>query len=195
MRRGRRCGERERGAVLVEFALVGLILVGLLGAAFDYGMAWRVGLAANEGVRAGARVGSGQGKELTADYSLLSSMRSALESSGMLDQVERVVVFEAATSTGSVPTTCVTGNGNGQECNILTGDQFRGFSTDPDDATDSNGCVTPALTKRWCPNERIDVQLTADYLGVWVRIRHDYMFPLLGDDIGVDRTAVMRIEP
>lgn len=181
--------------MLVEFAFVGLILLALLAAAFDYGMGWRVGLAANEGVRAGARVGSGQGTELTADYSLLSSMRAALESSGVLDQVERVVVFEAATAAGRVPSACVTGSGSGQECNILTGAQFRGIPADPDDAIDGDGCITPAVTKRWCPDERVDVQLTADYLGVWVRIRHDHMFPVLGDSTTIERTAVMRLEP
>lgn len=195
MTRRRSDADGERGAVLVEFAFVGLILLTLLAAGFDYGMAWRTGLAANEGVRAGARVGSGQGKELTSDYSLLSSMRAALQSSGVLDDVERVVVFESATSAGRVPSGCVTGSGSGQECNILTGAQFRAFPSNPATATDSHGCITPATTSRWCPDERIDVQLTADYLGVWVRIRHDYMFPVMGDSTTVDRTAVMRIEP
>lgn len=181
--------------MLVEFALVGLILVTLLAAAYDFGMGWRTGLAANEGVRAGARVGSGQGETTTADFSLLSSMRAALESSGTLDQVERVIIFEAATEAGTVPPTCVTGNGSGQECNILTGDQFRTFPDDPDEAIDDDGCITPAVAGRWCPDERNNIQLTADYLGVWVRIRHDYLFSILGDSIAVDRTAVMRLEP
>ncbi len=195
MRGCRRCGDRERGAVLVEFAFVGIILVVLLAGAYDYGMGWRVGLAANEGVRAGARVGSGQGNALSADYSLLSSMRAALESSGTLDQVERVIVFETASTAGTVPSACINGNGSGEECNILTGAQFRGFPDDVDDATDADGCISPAEAKSWCPDERVEVQLTADYLGVWVRIRHDHMFPLLGDSTLVDRKAVMRIEP
>ena len=61
-------GGRERGAMLVEFAFVAMFLVVLVAGTFDYGFAWRSGLAVNEGARAGARVGSGQSLSRGADY-------------------------------------------------------------------------------------------------------------------------------
>jgi hypothetical protein len=39
------------------------------------------------------------------------------------------------------------------------------------------------------------VQLTAHSLGVWVRIRYEFSFGLLGDAQTIDRQAVMRLEP
>lgn len=191
----RRRPDGERGAVLVEFAMASLMLVTLLAGAYDFGMGWRAGLAANEGVRAGARVGSGQGERVTADYSLLSSMRSALQSSGLLGRVERVVIFQSTTANGQVPSACVNGSSGTAKCNVLTGAQLRDLASSSDGALSETGCIVSSTVKRWCPTTRDAVQLSADYLGVWVRVRHEYMFPLLGDDITIDRTAVMRLEP
>lgn len=193
----RRCAlarrEREEGAALVELTLIGLILVLLLAGAFDLGMGWRAGLVVNEAARTGARIGSGQGSDQMADYSLLSGVRSALDSSGVLDQVERVVIFRS--SGGAVPPSCKVGAPAAQPCNILTGDQLRTLSAAPAEAVDDAGCIINAMTRNWCPTARNSVQLTADYLGVWVLMRHDYMFPILGAGMDVQRTAVMRLEP
>lgn len=194
--RARHRSDGDRGAVIVEFAMVAVLLVTILAGAFDYGSAWRVGLAANEAARAGARVGSGQGNVKTADFSLLTSMRSALDSSGELANVTRVVLFKAATTAGTIPSTCKTSNGSGQLCNIFTGDQFRSLPTSSGGTNlTSTGCINNSTTKNWCPTTRTVVQLTADYIGVWVQVEYKYFFPLLGNKLLVERTAVMRLEP
>lgn len=186
----------EKGAVLVEFAFVAMILLALLAGAFDYGRAWRVGLAANEAARTGARVGSGQGDAETADFSLLSGMKSALESSGQLGNVTRVVIFEADRDDGEVPQACVTGNGSSSSCNILTGEQFRALpETSGGSTLHDNGCIRNSTTKRFCPTNRNSIQISADYLGIWVQVRYDFMFPVLGSTQLVERTVVMRLEP
>jgi Flp pilus assembly protein TadG len=183
----------ERGAIVIEMAIVAIVLVSLLAGAFDYGMAWRAGLAVNEGARAGARLGSSVGNDVNADRSLLTSTRAALSSSGMLEEVERVIVFDAAASNGRVPAACITGKNSG-ECNIFTGDQFRAIRTDsPINST--TGCIDDSDRKAWCPNERIKVQLTADSIGVWIRVRYEYSFGMLGNALTIDRQAVMRLEP
>lgn len=186
----------ERGAALVEFAMVALLILTLLAGAYDYGRAWRVGLAANEAARAGARVGSGQGDVKTADFSLLTSVKSALESSGELSRVTRVVVFKATSTNGAIPSLCKTSTGSGQSCNILTGDQFRNLPTSSGGTNlTTTGCINASLTKNWCPTTRNKVQLTADYLGVWVQVEYRYYFPLLGNTTMVERQAIMRLEP
>lgn len=187
---------REEGAVLIELAIVAMFLVTLLAGAFDYGQAWRVGLTANEAARTGARVGSGQATALTADFSLLSGMRSALESSDQLDHVVRVVIFRSQTADGRVPPLCATGNGSGQLCNILTGAQLRALpATSAAAINATTGCVTNSERRGYCPNARNDIQLHAHYLGIWVQVQYDHMFPMLTSTTTIARTAVMRLEP
>ena len=53
-----------------------------------------------------------------------------------------------------------------------------------------------ANPRNFCPTLRVNTpQGSAQYLGVYVRIRHNYLFPILGSGTDVSRTAVMRIEP
>ncbi len=120
--------------------------------------------------------------------------KAALQSSGKLDKVVRVVIFKAD-ATGKVPSACTTGTA--PTCEVLTGDQFRSnweLST-YQDATDASGCLKVAASKNWCPTSRSQVQASADYYGVWIKMRHPYEFPLMGSGTDVARTAVMRVEP
>lgn len=188
----------EHGAVLIEFAFVAMFLVVLLMGAFDYGQGWRAGLAVNEASRTGARVGSAMGRDRLADYYILSGAKAALESSGRLDRVERVVIFQAANPHGRVPETCKTAPtvSASTRCNIMTGAEFRS------DWTESNfhgttGCYTGAPTnrQRWCPNSRNPAQASADYVGIWITYDHAHTFTFLDDATTVSRQTVMRIEP
>jgi len=195
-RRARRGPDGERGAVLVEFSMVALIIVTLVAGSYDYGMAWRTGLEVTEASRTGARVGSGQGKELNADFSLLSGLRSALSSSGLLAQVQRVVIFQSTADNGRVPADCITTTGTGTACNALTGQQLRDMPTSIGTGTlTSTGCLSASAIKKWCPTTRNNTQLTAQYMGVWVQVRHDYLFRLIGTSTLIEKTTVMRLEP
>lgn len=185
----------ERGAGLVELAVVALFLFLLAAGTFDYGMAWRSGIEANSGVRTAARTGSSAQDNRGADYDALSGMKAALASSGLLDDVERVVVFRADSATGTVPSACKTSATS--ICQTITGANFRtNWEASPmTTATTTSGCLQIATAKNWCPTSRNSVAATADYYGVWVKVRHDYMFPIIGDDVLIERTAVLRIEP
>lgn len=190
---GRARQRAERGAVLVEFATVAIFLVTMLAGAFDFGMAWRASLAVTEGARAGARVGSSSGKALQADRELLLSAQAALASSGMLEEVTMVVVFNASSS-ATMPSGCKTGTGTNLDCNSWTGAQFRQLtaSTTYDGTT---GCLSVGSRKGYCPNERSNVQLTAHYVGIWIQAQYEYEFGLLGSTKTITRQAIMRIEP
>ena len=63
------------------------------------------------------------------------------------------------------------------------------------DFNTTTGCFEPALVKNWCPSSRDNVQLTADYYGVWIQTRYSYEFSILGSGTTVRRDAVMRLEP
>lgn len=184
----------ERGAVVVELAIVSLFLATLFAGTYDLGQAWRSGLAMNEASRTAARVGSARGKSRDADYAALSGAKAALQSSGKLDKVERVVIFKAD-ATGKVPSACITGSGT--NCQVITGANFRSSweASDYTIATTATGCMQMATSKNWCPTTRNTVQSTADYYGVWIKMRHPYEFPILGSGTDIARTAVMRLEP
>jgi hypothetical protein len=195
---------RERGAVLVEFAMVASLLLLLIAGVFDYGWAWRAGLATNEGVRTAARVGSGQAKSPGADYFALNGLRSAMSASGKLGDVDKVVIFKSSTVNGRVPTSCLAASPTGT-CNVLTGAQLRNLTLssfnlaiDANNVATGTGCLKSgvALRNTWCPTARSNNQDTgADYYGVYMEMTYDHQFPFLGGDTKVTRTAVMRLEP
>lgn len=185
-------GRRERGAALVELAIVAVILVTMLGGAFDLGMAWRGTLAVTEGARAGVRVGSAVGVQKEADRDLLLSVKSALSSSDMIDKVVRIVVFRAGTN-GRVPAECKTATTLVSGCNILTGDDLRALETTS--PLEDNGCIKQSRSKGFCPLTRKDLPAEADSIGIWIRAEHPNLFPIMGQKQTIERTAVMRIEP
>lgn len=206
-RRGRAAPSRaERGAGLVELALISTILCFLVASTFDYGFAWRAGLTVNEGARAGARVGSSQSLSKGADYYALNSLRASLIASGTVDQVQRVVIFKSTTSDGKVPDSCLKPTPTGT-CNVLTGAQLKALTASSYDVTISanpavaptgSGCLKVSAAQRvgWCPNVRSNSQESgADYYGVYVQLLYPRKFTAFGSSITVSRTAVMRLEP
>lgn len=191
----------ERGVAIVEFAMVALFMFTLAAATFDFGFAWRSGLAVNEAARAGARVGSGVGKGPGADFELLTGVKGSLQGAGMVDDVELVVIFRSQTANGKVPASC-TAPPYGGPCNVLTGDQLDDLDRanfDYDSTTTpptGSGCMTSGFTNwSWCSTSRNNSQASADYIGIYVRYAHDYMFPIMGEEKKIERTAVMRLEP
>jgi hypothetical protein len=183
-----------------------MLLCLLVAGVFDYGFAWRSGLAANEAARTGARVGSGQAVSRGADYYALNGLRASLVSSGEADRLVKVVIFKSSSANGKIPTSCTNATPSGT-CNVLTKDQLMNLSASSFDLTISDnpavaptgsGCLKSgkALLAGWCPNVRSNSQETgADYYGVYVELRYKNQFPILGSGTTVRRTAVMRLEP
>ena len=202
----------ERGTALIELAFVALMLFSFSAAAIDFGLGWRSGLATIEAARAGARVGSSLGPQDStspditkngriADFYSVSSAKAALKASGKLNQVDRIVVFQSTTLDGQPSAACRTGAGD-TSCSVISGANLRtNWDAASDDTsvksqTTATGCLTIANPRNFCPTLRVNTpQGSAQYLGVYVRIRHNYLFPILGSGTDVSRTAVMRIEP
>jgi hypothetical protein len=190
----------------VELALIGTLLLTLIGGAFDYGFAWRTSLAANEAARAGARVGSGQATSPGADYYALNGVRSTLVASGEIDRLQKIVVFKSSTAEGAVPSTCLLSSPSGV-CNVLTGTQLKALtvssfnlviSTDPAVKPTGTGCLksSAATLAGWCPNARSNVQASgSDFYGVYLELKYAHRFTALRATTTIKRTAVMRLEP
>ncbi|WP_426572176.1 TadE/TadG family type IV pilus assembly protein [Aquihabitans sp. McL0605] len=177
----------------MELAFVALLIITICAGAFDYGMAWREALATNEAARTAARTGSALADNVQADYYALSGAKAALTNSGRINDVQKVVIYKSTTVDGNVPALCTTASSSSLPCIVLTGAQFRAMTlADFDTVT---GCFTPATIKNWCPLTRNNVQLTADYYGIWIQTKYTHQFKLIANATTVNRDAVMRLEP
>lgn len=185
----------QRGATLVELAFVSVFLVSIIAGTYDFGQAWRTGLAVNEAARTGARVGSAQGPVREADFNALSGAKAALVSSGRLDRVLRVVVFRSTAADGKMPAACKTAATT--DCQVIPGAAFQTNweASAYTSVTTATGCLTIATAQNWCPTTRDNVQTSAEYYGIWIQVRHPYEFPLLGSGTDIERTVTMRLEP
>src|SRR5690606_20712736 len=78
----RRAPRSERGTALIETALVATLLISLVVATFELGMAWRSASTNANAARAGARVASSQGVDRLADHATILAVASGLSSTG-----------------------------------------------------------------------------------------------------------------
>lgn len=189
----------ERGAALVEFAMVILLLFGISMGMIEYGRAYQGQENTLAATRSGVRATSSLGRDDLADFEALSSLKADLASSGMLDQVQLVVIYKSpSASDGNPPASCITGVASAELCNVFSGNQLRALSKTTFNTNASGtgtGCSTASVSSRWCPNIRIDNQLQADYVGVYVKVKHPFITKYFGSDMTITQRSVMRIEP
>lgn len=193
-RHARRHGVRPRGrgAVIVEFVIVLSLLVSLSMGGFEYGWMWRSSSVITNATRDGARVLSSLANDPLADYQALSSLRTELSSAGLLNGVQRVVIYKSATADGQPPTACKTGTSLVDPCHVISGAQLQTLSSTLFGAT---GCLTGALIANYCPTARNNTAATADYVGIWANVRHNFITGLFGSGVTINVRTVVRVEP
>ncbi len=178
----------ERGAVLVEMAFVGPILIILAFGIVEFGGAWQYNTRLQTATRGAARTASNEGTSRSADYDGLLSIQSTLGSK--VSNVQRVVVYKADASDGAVPTACKTGSVSGV-CNSYPGSIFTTMT-----ASSFSGSCSSSLDRYWCPTTRDDSADSADYLGIWIQYQYTFVTHLFpGGGLTLTRSTVMRIEP
>ena len=185
----------ERGAALVELVVVLPLLIVIVFGAIEFGAAWSNKLKVETAARAGARVGSNLGNDRLADWSLLQSVRSAVQDIGT-SNVSYVVVYKASATNGAVPASCKTSPPTSQSglCNVYTGADLTSLTQGSFGGTSSCSITSP--DRFWCPLTRQDVQhLNPDYLGVWIVATSPTVTKLFGSPLNVQSSAVMRLEP
>lgn len=185
-----RLEQNERGAALVEMAMVLPFLFLMVFGMIETGMAWRNSITVTSATRQGARVASHLGPELQSDREGLYALEAVL--GDLMDDVELVVFFRADGS-GDVPTACLGGSQStgSVRCNTYDVGMIAQLSDDT-----KWGCTGTAFDRTWCPDTRDNDPADADHLGVFIRYDHGYftgIFP--GDGITIERHTVMRIEP
>lgn len=204
----------EGGAVLVETAIVALMLMGLLIATFELGMAWRSSVTNSNAARAGARVASYQGTGYQADYASLLAVASGLKSVKELT-IEKVIIFKATKGSSVVPAACLaltpstssstpTGLDNASaKCNVYSGAQVNAISNGTigsayfgDGSQTAAPCTSTKLDYYWCPYERRNVQASGlDDVGVYVQVSHRTFSRVFGSTFTIRDTEIMQIEP
>jgi hypothetical protein len=180
----------ERGAALLEFALVAPILILLVFGIIEYGMFFKDYLTVSNTTRAGARVGSAAGSNADADYQILQAVKTAAAAlPGGANSIEWVTIYRSATTGGGPTATCQTTSSAADRCNVYAPSDFN-------QPASRFGCGPGSLDSVWCPTTRQDSQaIGPDYVGVWVKTTHNFATKLFGASRTITDSVVMRIEP
>lgn len=184
----------ERGAALVELALIAMILVTLSLGVFEVGMMWRDHQEVTQASRTGARIASQLGTSAQTDLQTLKAVQAGLGSQA--GNVARIVIYEADAN-GDMPVACRTaaaGYTGPAHCNVYDATSLAAMGNS---AQWGSGTSCGNLDRNWCSaTARSNAQDTATFVGVYVQVNHTYLTKMFG---GGSRTmsesTVMRIEP
>jgi Flp pilus assembly protein TadG len=193
---------RERGAILVEAAIIAPIAIALVFGAMELGYAYYGKLTVEHMSIAGARAASGSANDYLSDYNMLQAIKDAKGGVGA-SSITKIVIYRATGPSDRVPTACktaaVTNSSTTRGCNFYTG-------ADLALASSNFGCVGPPgpTTKKdnfWCPTGRKSALLSTngngppDYVGVYVVGIHKNLVGLFGKTFTFSNDTVIRIEP
>src|SRR3954453_18850693 len=99
LRRRRQWRAGERGAVLVEFAIIAPVLSMLIFGMIEYGLLFRDYLTVSNVTRTGARVASASGDDTLADYSILQAVKGAAGAlPGGIASIDQIIVYKTSST-------------------------------------------------------------------------------------------------
>ena len=196
--------KRERGAALVEAAIVTPAFFALIFGILEIGLLFRNSLTTNNGAVQGARAASVRGQAEDADYLIIRSVEHGLEAMD-LQNLEMLVVFRATGPDSVVPTACLTAsqtynpsNPTAPACNRYTPADFFAEIEDPvtGNPTGNFGCGGSAIDRFWCPDDR-ETSLSAgtDYIGIYIETNHQFISGFFTDGRALTETKIIRLEP
>lgn len=195
--------DRERGATLVEAALVTIPFMMVVFAILEFGLAFRTDLTVNNASQRATRAASVGGRAPAADFQIIDAVKDGLDDGGM-EAVERVIVYRATGPDDPVPAGClaitnpVGPNGVSGSCNVYGPDALNDPLVLPD-GTDNPAwqCATGARDEAWCPTTRaVSFSLgPRDYVGVYVETTHEFITGFFGADLQIEANSVSRLEP
>ncbi len=186
--RARRAHDGERGAALVEFALVVTLMLTLVLGIVEFSIAWNVKSEGQAAVRSGGRTASALTRSNTLTANAAAAVGAALKSipSG---EPKYVMVYRVAyNGSGAPPGSC------GSNCSkFLWNPATKSFNT----TTDLGGGWPASAQGNNCsignPNQY-------DQVGVYVNVVHPFIalpnfVPGMGSSVTIDPYSVFRLEP
>lgn len=181
----------ERGAALVESALVLPLFCLIIFSTIEFGLAFRSYLTLTNTVREAARFASILGNDPDADFQVVSGIvASFADQHGATLQTVSIYKSTGPSSTSASGglAACRTASVT-NTCNTYTGAAL---------TTAANGwaCGGTSPDRFWCPTSR-KVLLTdpPDYIGVYIQIRHQGLTGAVGLTKTLTEDIVMRLEP
>jgi len=175
--------EDERGAVIVEMAIIAVILMLLLFGIVEGGLAFRAKLGLSNSADEAARRGSVAANDPFADWQILQQVLEHSSDGG--SSIERVVIFKADATGNGPAEQCIDASSSASECNSYgASDLLRPRS-------DFGTCG--ALDGSWCPNDRSRRLADLDLIGVWVRGRFDSPSGALGS-FSMEELSIQALE-
>lgn len=200
-------GDRERGAALIETAVVGTLMFVLLLGVLELGYLMRDYQITSDAVSDGARVGALLGPDAAEDgtspeYQIMRALRDATGSMPA-EWIERIVVFKGTPPTGSgglspeaqVPAACKAGAAVPGRCNVYN-DPYDAFLAVEEGDSTYFDCPGSSDACTWAASARKNGPRVSDieYVGVWVRVQRPHLSKLFGAVLTIDQAAVTRIE-
>lgn len=203
MRRDPQRDRDDRGASLLEAAIITPVFLLMVFGLLEYGMVIRDDLTVAAMTRDTARAASAFGDEQYADF---KALRVAGQTARALpvEQLDRIVIFDAGGVSGTISDSshpahpCMTSSsGIADVCNVYTLDDLQKPQS-------SFGCKAGAgdLDRFWCPmaangqeGREVSQSGPPDYIGVWVKATHPFLTGLFGESVTVTDEVVMRMEP
>jgi hypothetical protein len=200
----------DRGAVLLELALILGFLALVFSSVVDLGLGWRRSIEVSNTLRSGGRVVSNLGEDRNADIEALRSLNAGIAEIGAAN-VNRVIIYKATSVDGDVPAACTaltpagsSTNGigiagtSGVFCNVYSPSQLANL-TSARFSGSATSCQSDDWDRFYCPPGREGDQgasAGADFVGIWIEVEYEYIVGLLpGDGITISDNIVMRIEP
>jgi Flp pilus assembly protein TadG len=176
---------REKGATLVEAAVIMPILLLLIIAIMEYGLVFKDYLTVSYLSREGARIGALAGDETTADCAILIGL-GELVTPADLARIDRIEIYQANQNTGVQGATNVA------------------VYNDPNDPTACNIPADPSdgwsfTSVAWPPNSRNTAvgSNPLDILGVRVILNRSWLtgFGPFQGNVTIDESTITRLEP
>lgn len=183
----------DGAATLIEFALVLPLLLLLAFGTAEMGLAWIFSNRVEGATSTAGRIASSSGSLAEADLNVLLSLQASLPAEA-LTNLDRVIIFQANGEITEPPEQCVlpvrdTGRHLQADCNSYPGDQVRAVSQ-------MSPLTNLPGTGGWLPATRKDrLADPPDYIGVWVRTRHDNQTGTYFGDFTITKTSIYRVQP
>lgn len=188
--------EHERGAALVELAVVAPLLITFALGVFEIVTAWGHSQTVVEAARGAARTTTQTGQAEQADQLALRSIKATFDSNWV--DVQRVVVYEATSPDGSPPVGCVaagvTSSPGGLNCNVYVNADLGDVLNDARfyNGPDCGG----GKSSNWCPTLRDNELDGAQWVGVWVEFEQPWLTGMFAlGNYTITENTVMRMEP
>jgi Flp pilus assembly protein TadG len=167
-------GRRERGATLVEAALVFPLLFLVIFAIVEFGWAFKDQLSVGHGAREAARAGATFGNDAYANILVLDEVQEIMAPVGIAQGL-RVEIYNPATSAGDLYTYAPGGDCDWSPC------------PDPD----SLSYIAPT----WLPANRDVSAPFTDRIGVRVVYTHNWITNFFADTSDFTKDVDFQIEP